>query len=33
MNFFNRKTQKIVTAVIAGIIVLSMVLSMFASYI
>lgn len=28
MNFFNRKIQKIVTAVIAGMIVLSMVVSL-----
>ncbi len=28
MNFFNRKTQKIITAVIAGIVVLSMLASL-----
>lgn len=32
MNFFNRKNQRIVTVVIAGVIVLSMVLSMVVSY-
>lgn len=33
MNFFNRKNQKIITAVIVGILVLSMVLSVLVSYI
>ncbi len=33
MNFFNRKNQKIITIVIAGVLVLSMVLSVVVSYI
>lgn len=32
MNFFNRKVQKIVTVIIAGVMVVSMVLSMIVSY-
>lgn len=32
MNFFNHKNQRIITGIIAGIIILSMVLSVIVGY-
>ena len=33
MNFFNKKTQRIITVIIAGVLVLAMVLSVIVSYV